>query len=435
MPTSTPEILLAHSLDREIDRLREILWSARDPQGRAFASLADAYRRRGDLPLARTMITEGLERLPGFSSAHVVAGWIHRDLASPVEADRSFRRVLELDPENAMALQGLGELAEERGSHAEAAEFFRRLSHVAPTSDGDTGSNGHGDGPVAVSPGHVHGGDDADAARVGIEDLSPDQEGDRAADDAGPTTAPASRLGAVPVQSLFPDAVDDGSVAPGQPEDDSSWAAGDGDESARTVSVGDLAPDDDSFDFAVADLGDEVDPDAAPQTREETPDAVAGWGLLEEDETVDAAFGSLTDASEETSAEAAREGAPGIDVSSTESAPDWSWSPAVDEDEAPDAAAPATEDDTGAPSREGVEAQPGGPSRDDAVPIASLAPDGRAAPPAHAVDDPGSATPVGELAPDDRASQAPATPMDAAEAAADDDGTDDFQAWLERNSI
>ncbi|MGI9627158.1 MAG: tetratricopeptide repeat protein [Longimicrobiales bacterium] len=129
---------LGSALENEIDQLRGVLWSERDPQGRVFVSLADAYRRMGDLPLARSMIEEGLERLPDFASAHVVAGWIHQDLVSPVEAEEAFRRVLDLDPENTIALEAMGGLAGARGSHAEAAEYLRRLSALDPgAGDGD----------------------------------------------------------------------------------------------------------------------------------------------------------------------------------------------------------------------------------------------------------------------------------------------------------
>lgn len=102
------------SLEREIRGLYSCFHSSDDPQGRSFVPLADAYRRAGDLQRARLLLEEGLRRHPDFSSAHVVAMRIARDVSDHAGALAATRRVLELDPGNLEAqrvLAAVGPLA------------------------------------------------------------------------------------------------------------------------------------------------------------------------------------------------------------------------------------------------------------------------------------------------------------------------------------
>lgn len=145
---------MAEAIEHAIERLRTAFWSERDPEGRAFAPLADAYREKGDLPRALDIVQEGLTRHPEFTSGHVVAGRVHIAMGSMVEAETCFRRVLEFDPENTVALQAMGELAEARGGHAEAAEYYRRLATLNPATD-----EAARDSDAAVDLSSMHGGD------------------------------------------------------------------------------------------------------------------------------------------------------------------------------------------------------------------------------------------------------------------------------------
>lgn len=119
-------------MDEEILGLRSRFWSERDPEGRGFAPLADAYRRAGELEEALELLEDGIDRLPEFTPGHVVAGRVHRDRGRPDDARGAFSRVLDLDPENVVALRALGELAEEAGRTDEALEHFRRLRALEP---------------------------------------------------------------------------------------------------------------------------------------------------------------------------------------------------------------------------------------------------------------------------------------------------------------
>ena len=116
---------MSDPIDQEIRILRAIFWSERDPEGRAFVPLADAYLRKGDPQEALSLLGDGLGRHPGFSAAHLVAARVHRAFGNGEAVHSSLARVLDLDPENAAALRMRGELAEAEGRLDEAVSSFR----------------------------------------------------------------------------------------------------------------------------------------------------------------------------------------------------------------------------------------------------------------------------------------------------------------------
>ena len=108
---------------------------ARRPEGLVFARLADAHRKTGNPERALAILQDGLTRHPNYFSALIVQGKAFRDLGRGNDADGAFRRVLELDAENLVALQALAELARERGDLDEAADWYERLVQVDPLNE------------------------------------------------------------------------------------------------------------------------------------------------------------------------------------------------------------------------------------------------------------------------------------------------------------
>ena len=109
---------------------------AEHPQGRIFTHLAEAYRKAGELERAREVLSLGLDQHPDYSSAHVVLARVLRDQGEDESAIAEFRRVLELDGHNLVALRALGDMARDAGRMTEAREHYRRLLEVEP-SDSD----------------------------------------------------------------------------------------------------------------------------------------------------------------------------------------------------------------------------------------------------------------------------------------------------------
>lgn len=108
---------------------------AEHPQGRIFTHLAEAYRKEGELELAREVLLEGIQRHPDYSSAHVVLARVLADMGEEEGAVAEFRRVLELDSHNLVALRRLADMARAGGRHDEALDYYHRLLDVEPSDE------------------------------------------------------------------------------------------------------------------------------------------------------------------------------------------------------------------------------------------------------------------------------------------------------------
>ena len=103
-----------------------------NPKGRNFAPLADAYRKAGLIDNAIELCQAGLRLHPDYVSGHIVHGRCLVDRKDDTGAEAVFRRVLDLDPENILALKVLAELAERSSRFEDAAEWLNRLLMADP---------------------------------------------------------------------------------------------------------------------------------------------------------------------------------------------------------------------------------------------------------------------------------------------------------------
>ena len=124
---------MPESSREEIAKLEALY--ANNPEGRVFTHLAEAYRKAGELDRARSILEQGLTRHAGYASAHVVLGRVLMDQQNTAEAGDAFRRVLNLDPHNLVALRSLGELARSAGRSTEALGYFEELRHQDPNNE------------------------------------------------------------------------------------------------------------------------------------------------------------------------------------------------------------------------------------------------------------------------------------------------------------
>jgi tetratricopeptide (TPR) repeat protein len=124
---------MAEYRPEEIARLEQ-LYSA-NPDSRVFTHLAEAYRKQGDLGRARQILEDGLRRHDGYASAHVVLGRVLTGMGDGDAAAREYRRVLDLDPENRIALDALAAYAQRRGDTAAALHHVQRLAQLDPAEE------------------------------------------------------------------------------------------------------------------------------------------------------------------------------------------------------------------------------------------------------------------------------------------------------------
>ncbi|HXO86833.1 MAG TPA: tetratricopeptide repeat protein, partial [Gemmatimonadales bacterium] len=114
----------------EIDKLEARF--QQNPKGRNFAPLADAYRKAGLIDNAIDLCQNGLKLHPDYVSAYIVYARCLVDKKDDPAALEVFKKVLDLDGENIIALRGLAELAERNGRYAEEVEWLSRLLNADP---------------------------------------------------------------------------------------------------------------------------------------------------------------------------------------------------------------------------------------------------------------------------------------------------------------
>lgn len=124
---------MSGEIREDIQHLRERFEEA--PDSRLFAPLADAYRKDGDIDTAIELCEKGLERYPSYASAHVILGKCFYDKGATERARSEFLRVVELDPENMVALKFLGDILGAEGDREGAAQYYRRLIAIDPTNE------------------------------------------------------------------------------------------------------------------------------------------------------------------------------------------------------------------------------------------------------------------------------------------------------------
>ncbi len=116
----------------DLQNLIERYNRARD--SRLFAPLADAYRKNGDIDKAIEILEGGLEKMPQYASAHVILAKCYYDKGATERAKAEFRRVLELDAENLVALKFMGDILLAEDKRREAADCYRKILAIDPSN-------------------------------------------------------------------------------------------------------------------------------------------------------------------------------------------------------------------------------------------------------------------------------------------------------------
>lgn len=124
---------MSESHREEIAKLEALY--ASNPAGRVFVHLAEALRKAGEGERARAILAEGLGRHGDSASGFVVLGRVLTDLRVDDEAEHAFRRVLELDAGNLIAIRGLADLSQRTSRHQEAVRWYSELLSRNPSDE------------------------------------------------------------------------------------------------------------------------------------------------------------------------------------------------------------------------------------------------------------------------------------------------------------
>jgi tetratricopeptide (TPR) repeat protein len=113
-------------------RIDELRQKFHENPRRYFAPLANEYRKAGDPEQAIAICRAHLAQQPGHMSGHVVYGQALYDAKRPDEARAVFEKALALDPDNAIVLRQLGDIAREKGDTSEARHWYSRALDADP---------------------------------------------------------------------------------------------------------------------------------------------------------------------------------------------------------------------------------------------------------------------------------------------------------------
>jgi tetratricopeptide (TPR) repeat protein len=113
-------------------RIDELRQKFHENPRRYFAPLANEYRKAGDPEQAIAICRAHLAQQPGHMSGHVVYGQALYDARRVEEARSVFEKALALDPDNAIVLRQLGDIAREKGESDEAKHWYTRALDIDP---------------------------------------------------------------------------------------------------------------------------------------------------------------------------------------------------------------------------------------------------------------------------------------------------------------
>jgi tetratricopeptide (TPR) repeat protein len=106
-----------------------------NPHSRAFAPLADLYRRSGRLTEALELLEQGLAEHPRYVSGLVILGRCRLAAGDRDGAVAAFQRVLEIDPNNLVVLKLLAEDASRREDWTAASGLLERVVLLDPLDE------------------------------------------------------------------------------------------------------------------------------------------------------------------------------------------------------------------------------------------------------------------------------------------------------------
>src|SRR5829696_8622788 len=113
-------------------RIDELRQKFHENPRRYFAPLANEYRKAGDPEQAIAICRAHLAQQPGHMSGHVVYGRALYDAKRTDEARVVFEKALSLDPDNAIVLRQMGDIARQRGDSTEAKHWYNRALDADP---------------------------------------------------------------------------------------------------------------------------------------------------------------------------------------------------------------------------------------------------------------------------------------------------------------
>ncbi len=125
--------LMSKNLTKIIEDYRRLL--QKDPNSKAFAPLAEALRENGEFQQAEIVAANGIRRHLTYVGGYVALGRILMEQGRLAEARPILNKAQELDPENLLALQLIGNWHLQSQQPKDALKAFKRILFLNPQSE------------------------------------------------------------------------------------------------------------------------------------------------------------------------------------------------------------------------------------------------------------------------------------------------------------
>lgn len=122
----------------EIERLKEKI--AKDPNSKLFVPLAEEYKKSGMISEAVDVLTQGLDRQPGYLSARVSLGKIYMEKSMLDEAKTEFEKVIAAIPDNLYAQKKLAEIYRDLGEEDKSIRAYKTVLALNPMDESASAS-------------------------------------------------------------------------------------------------------------------------------------------------------------------------------------------------------------------------------------------------------------------------------------------------------
>ena len=103
-----------------------------NPKSRAFAPLAEAYRKNGQLEKALEVALKGVEANSDYQGGKVALSRVLVDLNQIKEAKKNLEEVVKVEPDNILALRILGKVCIQLKDYQKAIEVYTCIKAFQP---------------------------------------------------------------------------------------------------------------------------------------------------------------------------------------------------------------------------------------------------------------------------------------------------------------
>lgn len=183
----------------EIDKF--VAQLAKDPKSRAFAPLADAYRKVGLLDEAIDVCVEGLKHHTNWTGGRVALARAYFEKGTKDKARQELEKVVKVAPDNPLAQRLLGILYQETGETAKAVTAFKTVLIFSP-DDAEARDRLAALDPSAVEPPRAA--VRPPSARPAAASVAPPAPAARPASPSSPAPKPAPTPPAAPARAPAP---------------------------------------------------------------------------------------------------------------------------------------------------------------------------------------------------------------------------------------